>query len=590
MGRLLLIWRLVLRDTRRRPGEAAVFLLAATIAGASLALGTATAGAVSAGYAKTRAATAGPDVMASTTDPDASGLAARLAHVPGVTALGGPFFAFDTSLRAHGRSAHAAVEGRDNSRSAVDQPLVTSGTWVRPGGAVVERGFAQALGVRVGDTITVSGRSIPVVGTAISAATSVYPWGDPAQVGPSDAGGMVWLTSVDARAAAADVPGVHLIYLTLSDPAQAGRFATSAAVRTITSEGSLDYHYWPDVLHTDEAIIEFTRPTLVVGGGLLAVAAIITLAALATARGARDHRRAALLTAVGAGPGTVIAVLLAQYLLLTFLATALGLAAATLVAPHVADPSAGLLDTISPPDAGTVSAAVVLAVVVAVTGALGPAVRAARATAVKALAEPVHAPGHRRHLNAVTAHLPTSMLLGVRLLARRPGRAALTFAGTAAATLLVMALLTWHADLDAAPAVQRFGPIQVRTDQTGHVLLVVTLALVALSTLNTVLLGWGAAVQARRVLSIARTLGATPGQTVVALCVAQLLPAVPGVATGIPIGLGLYWLFGAQVMPPAVRMLTAAFAILLAVVVLTALPAWAHTRRPPGPSLGAETA
>jgi putative ABC transport system permease protein len=122
------------------------------------------------------------------------------------------------------------------------------------------------------------------------------------------------------------------------------------------------------------------------------------------------------------------------------------------------------------------------------------------------------------------------------------------------------------------------------------VLLAVTFALVALSTLNTVLLSWGTAVQARRALTITRTLGATPGQIVAAHCVTQLLPAVPGVAAGVPVGLGLYWFFATPITPPGSWLLTAALAILLAVAALTALPAWAHTRVPAGRVLTMEAA
>lgn len=107
-------------------------------------------------------------------------------------------------------------------------------------------------------------------------------------------------------------------------------------------------HNWQTVLRTDSVMIRNMQPALVVGGWLLAAAALVTLAALATARAARDTRRAALLKAVGAGPGTVTAILLAPHLLLTFLSTALGLAAGTLAAPHLIDPSAGLLDTAGP--------------------------------------------------------------------------------------------------------------------------------------------------------------------------------------------------------------------------------------------------
>ncbi|MEU5103505.1 FtsX-like permease family protein [Streptomyces sp. NPDC021354] len=591
MGHLLLIWRLVLRDMRRRPGEAVMFLLAVTVAGASLTLGLATNDAVVSGYAKTRAATAGPDIIATTTATDPSGVAERLADAPGVAAHADPVFAFDTYIKAHGKTAHSSVEGRETSPSAVDRPLVTSGTWVRPGGAVLERGFAQALGVRVGDRVTISKRDYPVVGTAISAATAVYPWSDTAQGGgPSDFGGRIWLTSADTRAAAGDELSVHLIHLKLTDPTATKRWQDTVFGRDREVDSTVSVHYWQNVLQTDLAMIKDTQPALVVGGWLLAIAAIVTLAALATTRAARDNRRAALLKAVGAGPATVTAALLAQYLLLTLLASALGLTAGTLAAPHLVDPSAGLLNTVSPPDSDTVTAAIFLAVLVALTGALGPALRAARTSTVHALADPAHLLTRHPRLNAATAHLPTSLLLGIRLLARRPGRAVLASAGTAVTTLMVTALLSWHTELDGRPDFKRFGPIEVRVDLTGQVLLAVTLTLVALSTLNTVLLGWSTAVQARRALSIARTLGATPGQVVTALCVAQLLPAVPGVAVGIPTGLGLYWLFGTQVTPPGSWLLTAALAVLLAIAALTALPAWVHTRSPAGRVLNTEPA
>ncbi|MEU1518097.1 FtsX-like permease family protein [Streptomyces sp. NPDC005811] len=582
MGYLLLTGRLVLRDLRRRPGEALVFLLAVAVASTSLILGLATGNAVDNGYERTRAATAGPDIIATTTAADPSGVAARLADTPGVAEQADPVFAFDTYIKVHGKRAHTAVEGRDTSQdAAVDQPLVTSGTWVRPGGTVLERGFAKALGVRVGDHVTVGGRDYPVVGTAISAATSVYPWSDDAQgPGTSDFGGRMWLTTADTREAAGDAPAVHLIYLKLDDPTATQRWMNTTFARWSETDGWVNTHGWQDVLQTDKAMIRDIQPALVVGGWLLAAAAIVTLAALATARAARDNRRAALLKAVGAGPATVTAALLAQYLLLTLLATAIGLTSGTLAAPHLVDPSAGLLNTVGPPDFGSLFAAVLLAAVVGVTGALRPALRAARTSTVDALSDPAHLPTRRPRLNAVTAYLPTSLLLGIRLLARRPGRAVLAGAGTAATTLMVTALLTWHTELATRPDFTHFGPIDVRADQTGRVLLAVTLVLVAMSTLNTVLLGLTTAVQARRALSVARTLGATPGQVVTALCVAGLLPAVPGIAIGIPAGLGLYWLFGTQVTPPGAWLLATALAILLAVAVLTALPAWAHTRSP----------
>ena len=48
--------------------------------------------------------------------------------------------------------------GRDPAAASVDQPELTQGSWVRDGGAVVEAGFADALGVGVGDQITLRTR------------------------------------------------------------------------------------------------------------------------------------------------------------------------------------------------------------------------------------------------------------------------------------------------------------------------------------------------------------------------------------------------------------------------------------------------
>jgi len=588
VGKLLLIWRLAARDARRHPAEVVLPLIAVTVAIAALTLGLALSTASSSGYAKTRAATAGPDIIATMTDP---GPSRRLTTMPEVTAYAGPFFAFSTTIRVRGHEVRSAIEGRDVAPAAVDQPLVTSGTWLRPGGAVIERGFAQALGVRVGDRITVSGRDLPIVGIAISAATAVYPWGDSAQgPGPSDYSGKVWLTTADARTAAGDASGVYLLHLKLTDPTATKRFIRSASTPDISGDTWVNYHTWQDVADTDAKMTRFSQPALVISGWLLGIAATVCLAAIVALRATRYNRRAGLLKAVGATPGTVAAVLLAQYLPTTVVATVLGLTSGTLLAPELADPSAGLLNPVSPPDSGTVLATVVLALAVVLIGTLGPVLRAARVSTVHALADAPSAPVHRSGLASMTAYLPTSLLLGVRLLARRPGRAALTCLGAAATSLMITALLTFHATpsrpLDLGPSALP----NVRDGQAGHILLAVTIILGTLSTLNTLILGWSSAAQARRALAVARALGTTPGQVVTALCVAQLLPALPGIVLGIPAALGLYWVFGASIAPPSAAWLsTATLVVLVAIGALTALPAGAHVRLPAGRVLKADS-
>ncbi|GHA78496.1 hypothetical protein GCM10010330_35100 [Streptomyces tendae] len=584
MGRLLLIWRLVARDLRRSPGEAVVFLVAVTAATASLTLGMATDDAVAAGYLKTREATAGPDIVAVTTDPDPAALARRIARAPGTDTVADPVPGFSTTVRAHGRTENTAVEGRERTASAVDRPLVTSGTWVRDGGAVVERGFAQALGVRVGDRVTIGGRDYPVVGTAVSAATAVYPWGNWASgPGPSDLGGRIWLTTDDARDAAGDASLLYLLNIKLSDPGATRSWTSTVLTDGIRGQAWVNTHPWQSLLDGDTRLLRSARPALVIGGGLLAAAALVTLASLAAVRAPRDHRRAALFKAVGATPRTVAALLLAQYLLLAVVAAAAGVTVGCLTAPALADPSAGLLNTAGPPTTDIVVAVTLLAVLVALTGTLGPVVRTVRSSTVDTLADPAHLIVHRPRLTAMTVHLPTALLIGVRLIARRPGRAVLSAVGTAATTVMVTAALTFRVSLEAETAQGTSTFENIRNAVTGQVMLGVTVALVALSVLNTVLVSWSTAVQARRALAVTRTLGATPGQVVAALCTAQLLPAVGGIAVGIPTGVGLFALFSAVVVtPPADWLAVAAPAVLLAVAALAALPAWLHTRGPAG--------
>src|SRR5918995_127718 len=177
MGRILLVGRLAARNLRRRPAEAALLLLAITAATTVLTLGLVLRGVTNDPYQDTRAATAGPDVVASVgADPfngpaDLAGLEA-LTDASGVVDHGGPYPAVGAELEADGLTgsrrtprgeavggaAGVWAVGRDPEASTVDQPELTQGSWVRDGGAVLEAGFADALDVGEGDHITLRSR------------------------------------------------------------------------------------------------------------------------------------------------------------------------------------------------------------------------------------------------------------------------------------------------------------------------------------------------------------------------------------------------------------------------------------------------
>ena len=141
-------------------------------------------------------------------------------------------------LRTRGLTVPVQAEGRGQAPAAVDQPKLTAGSWVRPGGVVLERTFAEALGVGVGDRVTLDGRPFTVAGIAVTAAAAPYPncyltscmFTGP-QMGTSSSlstlnVGLAWVTEADARAMASpQAPLTYVLNLKLKDPATAPALA-----------------------------------------------------------------------------------------------------------------------------------------------------------------------------------------------------------------------------------------------------------------------------------------------------------------------------------------------------------------------------
>jgi hypothetical protein len=99
MGRAVLVARLAGRDLRRRPAQGVLLLLVMMAATTALTLGLALHGVTAQPYQGTRAATRGPDVLATAfplrtgppADLSARGDVTRLARAPGVVRRSGPF-------------------------------------------------------------------------------------------------------------------------------------------------------------------------------------------------------------------------------------------------------------------------------------------------------------------------------------------------------------------------------------------------------------------------------------------------------------------------------------------------------------------
>jgi putative ABC transport system permease protein len=618
MSRLRLVGRLVARDLRRRPAQALLMLLAVTAATATLTLGLVLHGVTSQPYQQTRAATRGPDEVAylgsplAAPGPRATGSALQklaraqageLARAPGVTGSSGPYPLAGALVRANGLVAGAEAEGRDVAPARVDQPALTAGSWVRPGGVVLERAFAAGLGVGVGDRITLNGRPYTVAGIAVTAANSAYPnlcyyAGGGCFAGPPDTGsvrdrGLLWLTKPDALSLATPANPVtaYVLNLRLGNPATAQAFAD----RYDLGDAASEVVPWTSIADADALLVRDEQQVLSPGAWLAALLAIASVAVLAGGRMTERTRRVGLLKAVGASPGLVTATLMAENLVLALAAAAVGLVTGWLAAPLLTSPGAALVGTPGAPSLTVPIAGLVLAVALAVALAatLVPAIRAARGSTVGALADAPRPPRRRPRLLAMSRGLPVPLLLGLRLVARRPRRAVLGAANVAITMAGVVAVLTFHAT--AGQKINGGGsglsdPVYNRDEQ---VLLVLTIVLLTLAGLNAVVTAWTTMLDTRHPAALARALGATPRNVAAGLTAAQLLPAVPGVLLGIPLGIGLFAAAdhgGLITVPPAWWLAAAVLATLAAVAGLAAVPARVGARRPAAEILQAETA
>ena len=446
--------------------------------------------------------------------------------------------------------------GRDAAPAAVDQPELTQGSWVSDGGVVVEAAFADALDVRVGDPITLDGRSFQVVGVAVTAAMPPYPESSclvsrgcasgatPEELSELPPGllrnpGLVWLTEADVRSLAPDADSLsYVMNLKLADPDGARRSSTPTSR---TSPDAPRLESWQDIREEATERARDAQILLMIGAWLLGLLAVASVAVLVGGRMADQTRRVGLLKAVGGTPSLVAAVLLAEYVLVALVAAAAGLAVGWLTAPLLTDPGAGLLGSAGTPSLTMSTVGPVTAV------ALGVAV-VATARSGRARRPHQHRPRAGRRGPPTPAHRLADRDLGAaaRPAAPRPaGRRPAAAPGRAG-----RGQHRDHGQRDRRRAGAQRLPHHRTTrrrlddaqaEQLSQVLLVVTVMLLALAAVNAIFITWATALDARHSSALARALGATPGEVSAGLSAAQVLPALAGAVLGVfPGGFALF--------------------------------------------------
>jgi putative ABC transport system permease protein len=245
---------------RRRPA----LLCAAVLAGAAAAAIVAAAAAPGSSVPHAFEATSGSHVTVSAL-PGRD--LAPLTRLPGLAASSGPYPSFVTGASLGRRTADVTLEARGPHGSAVERPLVVSGTWVRPGAVVLDQGLARALGAGAGDDVSFPARRGParlrVAGVAISTS----------RAGLDGRTGIAWVTR-PTLARIAPSPRVlgSTLYLRLSQPGRSGAYAAWLRRR----------YPGPQVTVDDWQRLESASGA---GPALIRIAALLGLAAIAAAAG-----------------------------------------------------------------------------------------------------------------------------------------------------------------------------------------------------------------------------------------------------------------------------------------------------------------
>jgi len=633
MGRLLLVLRIAMKDLRRNRAEAMLLLVAIVAATATLSVALALRGVTSAPYAATRAATAGPAVVAAVQQSSSPPAAlTSLEHGRGVVDSSGPYLIAMSNLVVGGHSDPVMAEGRNTSTVSVDQPKLTAGRWVRTGGVVVERSLADLLDLKVGERVGLDnlvgggtgpgggpsggpsggpgppagpggghiravGPSFTVVGIAVTAALQPSPLSDYAHPSGFPEAGLVWVTRSAAEQLATLEGGAfgYTLNLRLADPGAAPSFAAAH------QHGGLFLISWQAIAAKEGLIVSVERAILLTGSSLLGLLALASVALLVGGRMEQQTRRVGLIKAVGGTPALVTGVLLAGQLVLALVAAGVGLVVGWLAAPLLTNPGANLLGRSGVPALALSTIGIVIgaAIVVTVVATVVPAVRASRTSTVSALADAARSPRRASWTIAFSARLPIPILLGMRLAARRRRRAVLSAASVAITVGSLVAVLMFreHANsLDTAVGLgglYRFaGPGDPLWERGMDVLLVFTVALVLMALVNAVLVTWATVQDSRHATAVERALGASPEQTTLAVVMSQLLSALPGAIVGVPVGIGLYLAVGrhSSGMPSALGVAGVVLLTIAAVAALTAIPARLGARQPVAEVLQSEMA
>ncbi len=455
--------------------------------------------------------------------------AGALAALPGVAESSGRVVATVGELRHDGLTAGVALVGiPDDLR--VDRPAVVDGSW-RPGAVVMERSFARALGVKVGDRVEMHEATVEVSGIAVSVRTPGYPATVP---------GRAFTDPATAAALGRGGPQLTTVGLRLARPADEAVVARAASEYGMVTTASA----------IRAEALDRTRQFQVVLASfsiLLLTAAAFLLVVLLGARLRSQSRELVILRLIGLTPGQLIGLVAVEHAVLAGAGGLVGTAVALVGGRRLAETAATSLGSTAP----RLDLSVLGVVGVLVVAAAAVSAAAARRPARAGLVATTPARPSTATARALTAGLPASAALVAKEVSTSRARAAATVLAVALAVMTSVAALGMEATFRhegrqaAARAVASApvaGPAVADADGSGLRPLVYwlqgALSLVALASI--VAVGLVGIRERRRELAVLSAIGFSARQLAGAAVAGQCVLAGLGGLIGIPLGVGFF--------------------------------------------------
>jgi putative ABC transport system permease protein len=384
--------------------------------------------------------------------------------LPGTVASAGPFAEVTAQAQQTGQQweRQLTIAGRQNPEGPVDDLVLTAGRWVTGPGQIVLSGSPDGQGVRVGDTLTVTGVPdhpvLTVVGFANSITNSADGWVAPAEM---------------ARL------GTQQDQLMLYRFSQA---STDAQVRDDIAEvtaalprgavtGSADWL----AQEAQDAGTGATMEPFVVAFALIGlILAVLIVGNVISGAVVASYHRIGVLKSIGLTPAQVVSTYVRRVGWPALAGCLTGVVAGNVLAkPVLAKSSAayGVGAQYVPWWASVIAPLGMLALTV--LAALGPALRAGRLSATQAIAAgraPRAGRGYAAHRLAARLGLPRPVGIGLAAPFARPARTAVTFAAIAfGATALIFAVGLHSSLARAASSTTLSGtvPVLIQQDNQG---------------------------------------------------------------------------------------------------------------------------